>query len=425
MVNKVVVNGETLLDLTGDTITSSDLAKGVIAHDASGNQIIGSAVPGYLKIKPTILKAPTAISFIDDDCRKEAYTVLWPIIKAQNIPYGLACATGQIGNTNFMTYDQLLSMANYGCDILCHHYKEGSMTAFNSAADYEKDIQKCLTDFADLGISNVKGVVYPNGYTVDDYMPVVRKYFDMGFTIERGINELPLESCYIKRCEVFTKSGIYTLADAKKLVDDVSTNGGWLVFMTHVWYETFNADELTALINYIKEKGIDIVSPNYGIENFGNIIDIGYAKKPFIAMSKPYYIVDCLGRVYANTWNYTEMSNVVRTEVDLPYHAGYTLTTSGTTKKQNDVKRIVSDKITASSGEKYIFCNLSAKYGNCYYVIYNSSNAVLAYKNVGVNSTGEVLDEVTVTMPENTSYFRLACDLLVNDVMFKAYKIIQ
>lgn len=46
-VNKVVYNTangpETLIDLTGDTVTSETLAKGVTAHDASGNAIIGMA----------------------------------------------------------------------------------------------------------------------------------------------------------------------------------------------------------------------------------------------------------------------------------------------------------------------------------------------------------------------------------------------
>lgn len=43
-VNKVICNGETLMDLTGITLTSADqLAKGVIAHDKSGEKIVGTA----------------------------------------------------------------------------------------------------------------------------------------------------------------------------------------------------------------------------------------------------------------------------------------------------------------------------------------------------------------------------------------------
>lgn len=41
-VNKVIYNGNTLLDLTTDTITAADLAYGVVAHDRSGEVITGT-----------------------------------------------------------------------------------------------------------------------------------------------------------------------------------------------------------------------------------------------------------------------------------------------------------------------------------------------------------------------------------------------
>lgn len=41
-VNKVVVGGETKLDLTGDTVTPGALAQGVKAHDKSGAPIVGT-----------------------------------------------------------------------------------------------------------------------------------------------------------------------------------------------------------------------------------------------------------------------------------------------------------------------------------------------------------------------------------------------
>ena len=44
--NKVVVNDETILDLTQDTVTPATLAKGVTAHDKSGAQITGT-LRGY------------------------------------------------------------------------------------------------------------------------------------------------------------------------------------------------------------------------------------------------------------------------------------------------------------------------------------------------------------------------------------------
>ena len=42
-VNKFVYHGDTKFDLTGDTITASDLASGVTAHDKSGAPITGTS----------------------------------------------------------------------------------------------------------------------------------------------------------------------------------------------------------------------------------------------------------------------------------------------------------------------------------------------------------------------------------------------
>ncbi len=41
-VNKVVYSGQTLVDLTSDTVTADTLAEGVTAHNASGNKITGT-----------------------------------------------------------------------------------------------------------------------------------------------------------------------------------------------------------------------------------------------------------------------------------------------------------------------------------------------------------------------------------------------
>lgn len=41
-VNKVVVNGEAIIDLSADTVTANKLAKGYTAHDKSGAVITGT-----------------------------------------------------------------------------------------------------------------------------------------------------------------------------------------------------------------------------------------------------------------------------------------------------------------------------------------------------------------------------------------------
>ena len=45
-INKVVYNGNTLIDLTGDTVTADKLMQGYTAHDRSGALINGTILDG-------------------------------------------------------------------------------------------------------------------------------------------------------------------------------------------------------------------------------------------------------------------------------------------------------------------------------------------------------------------------------------------
>ena len=56
-------------------------------------------------------------------------------------------------------------------------------------------------------------------------------------------------------------------------------------------------------------------------------------------------------------------------------------------------------------------------------MIYDSNDKVISYLATTEASNGEVIEKVIITMPENASYFRLACDLNVNNEFFKAYSL--
>lgn len=56
VVNKVIVNNTTIIDLTSDTVTAAKMYKGTVAHDKSGQTITGTAevtVSGERLIMPT------------------------------------------------------------------------------------------------------------------------------------------------------------------------------------------------------------------------------------------------------------------------------------------------------------------------------------------------------------------------------------
>lgn len=240
-----------------------------------------------------------AVSFIDDDCRLATYTTLFPLIKELDIPYTLACPPGKIGADLYMTQEQLLEMYNYGVTISCHTWAETNMDTL-SKDQLEENLKKCVEKYREWGITDVNSYAYTQGkYSVDN-MSVVKKYFDMGFLVNKGINIIPYETYYMRRVGLFPTDNSFSLSDAKAYVDKLLTSGGWLIFMTHCWTSTFNATELKDLVSYIKGKSVKIIDVNEMIEKTGNVVDIGYYKKDDLNTGKHYFIVDYTGKIWTD-----------------------------------------------------------------------------------------------------------------------------
>lgn len=355
------------------------------------------------------------ISFIDDDCRVETYNLLFKqVIEPLSVPYTVSCPPDVLNDLEgqYMTTDQLLEMYSAGVSVSSHHLRQYNMNQFGSSEEYNSDLVSCTQEFKNIGIKDVISVSYPQGIVVDDYINTVKKHYQMGFTVSRGINKIPYESYFMKRCEVFPTNNMYTLEDAKKLVDEVVASGGWLIFMTHAWYSTFNVDTLKELVLYIQDCGVDIVDINTAIKSTGNIMEIGKFQKPLTDMSTPFTVVDSKGAVWTNTLRLVKRSEVNVDIIDVGYHVGYYLTVNGNTMQHSDTLRTISDPVTASAGEVYrLTC--SAVYVNALYVIYDSNGGVLEAKqpdsNVAEAINGDtVLTDYEVTMPEGTASFRVS-----------------
>ena len=264
-----------------------------------------------------------AVSFIDDDCRSAAYATLFPLIKELDIPYTLACPPGKIGADLYMTQEQLLEMYNYGVTISCHTWAETNMDTL-SKDQLEENLKKCVEKYREWGITDVNSYAYTQGkYSVDN-MSVVKKYFDMGFLVNKDINIIPYETYYMRRVGLFPTDNSFSLSDAKAYVDKLLTSGGWLIFMTHCWTSTFNVTELKELVSYIKGKSVQIIDVNEMIEKTGNVVDIGYYKKDDLNTGKHYFIVDSTGKIWTDQFSSSagEKIDIVELTIKTSYSIG-------------------------------------------------------------------------------------------------------
>lgn len=252
-------------------------------------------------------KRRTMVSFTDDDGRIETYTRLKPVVDSKKIPYTLAIPTGDIDKPQYITHSQLIEMYNKGFEIMSHGNSQNIKWDTSTLSEIETDIKTALNKFAEWGINDIFIHSYVEGRSRKDArMDIGSKYFRACVGTDQKINTVPYESYLLGRVGMFPRAEdiseitghpINTMAHYKAMVDKAVTEQGWLIFMTHAWYETFNPSELAELIDYIRSLNIDIVSLHEGINTTGNILEIGEYDKRLEHYTGNYFVVDCEGNI--------------------------------------------------------------------------------------------------------------------------------
>lgn len=239
------------------------------------------------------------VSLIDDDCRTETYTKLFPLIRQLGIPYTVACPAGLIGTQGRMTEEQLLEMVDSGVTVACHTMTESDMEE-STPDELDAALSAFQAQMIRWGIQPVRSYAYVNGRYREDCLNTVKRYFDLGLTVERGINRIPYESYRMKRVEVFPTNGAYSLDDVKAYVDETAANGGWLILMTHAWYSSFSASGLEDLVACIRQSGAALMDLNEALSATGNVVEAGSFQKPAEDAAQPFFVVDADGRAWTN-----------------------------------------------------------------------------------------------------------------------------
>ena len=236
------------------------------------------------------------ITFIDDDARIEAYTILREIALEKGFKFNSAVYGEplQNGEADTMTVTQLLTLQAEGNEILSHGWVRNAELGLLDPSFYHREFGDSKLYLKSLGL-DVNSFVYQGGSYNDEVLNTIPYYYDSAFTVESAINKQsgkPLDMYKIKRPSLDNSD----LATAKGYVDSLVADGGWLVFTSHFFYAQWatpeKQQELRDLIDYINLNGIDIVTVNEGLEIHGNIMDYG-------KLTSNYLKVDKQGRIFS------------------------------------------------------------------------------------------------------------------------------
>ena len=230
------------------------------------------------------------VSFTDDDCRKEIWSILKPIADEKGVKFTLAMPTSKIGMPNYITEEQAKSFYNEGWEFMWHTHTENNLDTM-SLEQMENEYNESVKIWSKLGLPKNKIVAYPQGH--DNHL--VRTFCSGKFkagvdTFRTNNNIVPYSQFALSRYEIGAplneaiknKLGCpydnNTLDYYKWLVDRAFQDNAWLIFYTHAWYPTFDSTQqqyLKDVIDYIRSKNIDIVTLEEGLELTGNLINIG------------------------------------------------------------------------------------------------------------------------------------------------------
>ncbi len=227
------------------------------------------------------------ITFVDDDGRIEVLSKLKPLSAIYNIPFVVAAISGKVGTdpSVFMTEAQLHELEDINWEISSHtvtHLPLGDMTE----EEQEYEIKHSKEMLEAMGFE-VDTICYPYGSVNNNTNKIARKYYRAGRRTDHlgQINMTPLETYDM----VVTPLGAYfdsstqpyptnSLEFYKYQVDKAVENNGWLIFMTHVAdpsHDSIQQLYLEQTIQYITNLGIEIATLKEGLNQRGNIIDIG------------------------------------------------------------------------------------------------------------------------------------------------------
>lgn len=173
-VNKVEINGETVLDLTQDSVTPKTLKKGTTAHNAAGEKITGEAVDGIsLGISGASVGQAALVKSVDETGKPTEWEPA-TLAKADgsNIPrnmqntfrdniaalpgvkiYGKADANGKImayidaACTQQATYIEAMELSERGNALLIYDYKTYQCVGFGEPSSMQGSGNYLITVF--------------------------------------------------------------------------------------------------------------------------------------------------------------------------------------------------------------------------------------------------------------------------------------
>lgn len=303
------------------------------------------------------------VVFIADDGDIKNYTELLPIIKEKKIKIGLAILPDKTGEKGYMNIEQVKEFVDLGNELLSH----GSSIEGQDQQDFrnltDEELRFCIKNAKEKIEEkwNVycNGIVYPFNSTDMRVKKIVKEFHRFAFGRYNvlsssknisGFNYYPyqFDNFDIKRVSIgygpdepmegFPQD-TNSLEYFKARFDDALKNKALICYMLHTGLGDFESQKETIkqLIDYIREKNVDILTPSEAFAKKGNCVQIGYVEN-----RNEKCIINNIGEIDSKSLLY----NQIRANTHTPEDSILT---------EYPLEKITVEIVTTSHSQKYNF----------------------------------------------------------------------
>lgn len=235
-----------------------------------------SAVLGA-QVQPYPWNGQALLSLWFDDGWESQFTVAYPFLEAQGFVGALAIPTGSVGWDAFMSWNQVLYLAQKGWEITSHTRSHSCKASDIADPNYvETELKGSLDDIEAHGIA-VKEFVTPCGAGSPIVDTVAKKYYLALRTADGGYNPIPVDNPYHLVVQtVLWQTSIQEVNDWIKTAQKTHT---WLILTFHQIQANasdyaVSPDKFKQIIDAVAHSGINVVLPKYALAAYdatGNV----------------------------------------------------------------------------------------------------------------------------------------------------------
>ncbi len=240
-----------------------------------------------------------AVSIVFDDGEITTYTEAKPAMDKYGFVGSAAITTSLIGQSGYMSRDQVKQLATGGWEIMSHGVTHEDFT-LGTIEDMRAQLRRSINTLTNWGL-RVYHVAYPFGAYNATLLAETAKFYTSGRAYELGDNPQGTFPFDVKVRSVVNTT---TPADVAAWIAEAEAQNRWVVIVFHTIahngddaYHT-SPETFRAIIDEVAKSGVRVVTYDQGVKAFG-------VTKPGVAavlgttvMSKPLApILDTIGTV--------------------------------------------------------------------------------------------------------------------------------